>query len=109
MKTLLSANGCRALVTTTAGAVILIGFFVSAYSGFSMPRPPIPPVPEEAPIYHQSFDADYFSDDSSTDILIPGFGLLDQSWSGYALSRAGESVIPYVIPALEPVLNFLQN
>jgi len=94
MKTLLSNHGCRALLTTTARAVILTGFFLSAHRDFALPRSPIPPVPEEAPIYHESFDADYFADDSSTDIAIPGFGLLDQSWSGYALSRAGETVIP---------------
>ena len=101
MKTLLSTNGCRAIFATTARAVLVTGFFLFAHRDFALPRSPIPPVPEEAPIYHESFDADYFADGSSTDIAIPGFGLLDQSWSGYALSRAGEMVIPYVIPALD--------
>ncbi|HUD84567.1 MAG TPA: hypothetical protein VMQ67_13740, partial [Candidatus Saccharimonadales bacterium] len=65
------------------------------------PRSPLPPVPEEPPIYHESFDAAYFSGDTNGEIDVTGLGILDESWSGYALSRTGEEVVPYVIPALD--------
>jgi hypothetical protein len=66
-----------------------------------MPRAPLPPVPEEASLCHETFDADYFLDDTNASIAITGFGVLDQSWSGYALERSGESVVPFVVPAVD--------
>jgi hypothetical protein len=67
----------------------------------ALPRSPLPPVPEERPIYHESFDDAYFLGETNSDLLIPGFGILDESWSGYALARPGETVVPFIIPALD--------
>jgi len=65
-----------------------------------MPRPPLPPAPEQAPLYHESFDEDYFLGETNSELIIPGLGMLDESWSGYALQRSDESVTPFVVPAL---------
>jgi hypothetical protein len=66
-----------------------------------MPRPPLPPVPEQAPLYHESFDEDYFAGQTNAELVISGLGTLEESWSGYALQRAGESVAPFIVPALD--------
>jgi hypothetical protein len=65
-----------------------------------MPRNPFPPYPELAPLYHQSFDEDYFWGETNSQLSVFGLGFLDESWSGYALQRSGESVVPLLIPAL---------
>jgi len=66
-----------------------------------MPRAPIPPPPEgAAPLYYESFDEAYFVGETNSQLIIAGLGVLDESWSGYALQRAGESVTPFIVPAL---------
>ena len=65
-----------------------------------MPRPPLPPLPEQAPLYHESFDEDYFAGQTNAELMISGLGMLEESWSGYALQRAGDSVVPFIVPAL---------
>jgi len=64
------------------------------------PRAPLPPVPEQAPLDHESFDEEYFAGETNSELTIAGLGLLEESWSGYALQRAGDSVAPFVVPAL---------
>ena len=65
------------------------------------PRGPVPPMPEKAAVWQESFDEYYFSGETNFDILIDGFGLLDQSWSGYQLNRVGATVVPFTIPGLD--------
>jgi alpha-tubulin suppressor-like RCC1 family protein len=64
------------------------------------PRDPLPPYPEAQPLYHESFDEYYFTGETNNQLLINGFGFLDQSWSGYALECNSGSVVPFIIPAL---------
>ena len=65
-----------------------------------MPRGPLPPYPESPPLYHESFDEDYFLGQTNDQLIITGLGFLDESWSGYALQRTGQSVTPFNVPAL---------
>jgi alpha-tubulin suppressor-like RCC1 family protein len=66
----------------------------------AMPRGPFPPFPESPPLCHESFDEDYFLGQTNSELTISGLGFLDESWSGYALQRTGESVAPFIVPAL---------
>ena len=66
-----------------------------------MPQSPFPPFPESPPLCHESFDEEYFQGQTNSEIMISGLGFLDESWSGYALQRAGEAVTPFVVPALD--------
>jgi len=67
-----------------------------------MPRAPLPPMPERPlPIWQERFDEYYFAGETNAQLTISGFGVLDESWSGYALNRTGESVIPFTIPAVD--------
>jgi hypothetical protein len=81
-------------------AMIASGLSVFATIGWADPRFPLPPVPENAVIYHESFDE--FAPESSTNaaLIAPGDGLLVQSWSFYALDRSAAPVLPYVMPGL---------
>ncbi len=69
----------------------------------AMPRSPLPPYPERVPLYHESFDEDYFAGETNSVLSALGLGCLDESWSGYALQRTGEAVTPFIIPALSSV------
>jgi alpha-tubulin suppressor-like RCC1 family protein len=60
----------------------------------------LPPIPEQAPIYHESFDEDFFLGETSSVLSVSGLGMFDESWSGYALQRTGASVTPFIVPAL---------
>jgi len=67
----------------------------------ALPRVPLPPLRERPlPISQEHFDEYYFGGETNDQLTISGLGLLDESWSGYALNRTGESVIPFTIPAL---------
>jgi hypothetical protein len=91
----------RVFLTAVLRPVILAGIILFAPNVPAMPRPPLPPVPEQPSLYHESFDINYFWGDTNAEIVIPEFGLLDESWSGYALNRSGESVVPFIVPALD--------
>ena len=85
----------------TSTARILAGILFCAQTIHAAPRAPLPPIPEPAPLFHESFDEDFVFGQTNSALAIPGFGMLDESWSGYALARPGDSVVPFVIPALD--------
>ena len=58
-------------------------------------------MPEQAPLYYESFDEGYLAGQTNSELLIPGLGTLEESWSGYALQRLGD-VVPFVVPAVDP-------
>lgn len=65
------------------------------------PRSPLPPMPEFARVsFSERFDADYYSQTRVAEIDSAGLGKLVESWSGYALQRAGD-VTPFVIPGVD--------
>jgi len=98
MSSLLSnqRNFCH-LTLTLAAACILF----NTQNADADPRGPLPPPPERPAIWQESFDEDYFSGETNVELIVPGFGFLDQSWSGYALVRTGGAVVPFTIPALD--------
>jgi hypothetical protein len=99
MNTLLSRNQLNRfhLVFALADVCILLLMRDAAAD----PRAPLPPTPELPALWHESFDEDYFLGATNAQLVISGFGLLDQSWSGYALERIGSTVVPFTIPALD--------
>jgi hypothetical protein len=101
MKPKLSNKPCLASSWSFACALILAGGLYCAQHVRAMPRAPLPPIPEMRPIWQESFDEYYFPGETSAQLSISGLGLLDESWSGYALSRTGDVVIPFTVPALD--------
>src|SRR5580658_3626886 len=95
----LSSVLCRVFIKPSNYAPLLAGLFL-AHSTCAAPRNPPPPFPESAPLYHESFDEDWFPGKTNGELSISGLGLLDESWSGFSLTRVGESVIPFIVPAL---------
>jgi hypothetical protein len=101
MKTKLSSNQRHGLLTDFALAIMLAAIFFHTQNVCAGPRGPLPPIPERAALFHESFDEYFFWGETNSVLSLPGFGLLDESWSGYALSRPGESVVPFIIPSLD--------
>ena len=81
--------------------LLTAGLALSTRQASADPRGPLPPMPENSAIWQESFDEYYFSGQTNFDIIIDGFGLLDQSWSGYQLNRIGTTVVPFTIPGLD--------
>jgi hypothetical protein len=70
----------------------------AACPALAAPRFPTPPLPERAYVLHrESFDELYRSRMTNALLSVPGVGELRESWSGYALQRAGESLSPFVV------------
>jgi len=72
-------------------------------SAFGRPRPPMPPLPEMAPVlWQEHFDQPfpYDIDDPST-LGIEDFGELVESWSGYGLGRSGVLLPACTLPGLD--------
>lgn len=68
---------------------------------FGRPREPWPPLPEFARVlFHESFDALYSYRMTNAQWTIPDYGVLIESWSGYALQRSGK-VPPFSVPAVD--------
>jgi hypothetical protein len=80
--------------------LILAGILLGAANLPAMPRGPLPPYPESPPLYHESFDEEYSPGQTKSELTVLGLGVLDESWSGYALQRTGEAVTPFLIPSL---------
>jgi hypothetical protein len=99
MKTARRNNRCRCGFDSLAQMALLAGLFW-AQNICAMPRSPLPPYPEQAPLYYEGFDEEYFAGQTNSELLIAGLGTLEESWSGYALQRVGD-VIPFVIPAVD--------
>ncbi len=75
-------------------------FLVCAVSVFAAPRAPYPPLPELVrTLRSESFDEVYYAGVSNAAVMIPNYGTLRESWSGYALERVGV-VSPFVIAGL---------
>jgi hypothetical protein len=71
-------------------------------NGLAKPRPPLPPVPELAPVlFHENFDEPFSRELTDPELTVPDYGTLRESWSGYALQRAGPSAAPFVVPAAD--------
>ena len=98
MKTTWSNNPRRCGFDSLAQMVLLAGLFW-AQGICAMPRSPLPPVPEQAPLYYEGFDEEYFAGQTDSEIDMDGF-VLEESWSGYALQRVGD-VIPFIVPAVD--------
>ena len=83
-------------------AVLTISAWYLCMAGTpAAPRPPLPPIPEFASqLYHESFDALFSSGITNAQVTTDKFTYAE-SWSGYALQRAGDAVVPFVIPALD--------
>jgi alpha-tubulin suppressor-like RCC1 family protein len=101
MKTKLNSNQHNRLLGAFALAIMLAVIFFHTQNVCAGPRGPLPPIPERAALFHESFDEYFFLGETNSMLSLPGFGFLDESWSGYALSRPGESVVPFIIPALD--------
>ena len=100
METARRNNRCRGRFESLAQMAVLAGLFW-AQAICAMPRCPWPPVPELAvPLYYETFDEDYFAGETNSDLAISGL-VLEESWSGYALQRTGEAVVPFIVPALD--------
>ncbi len=66
------------------------------------PRPPLPPFPELAPLlFRADFDEPFWTRTVKPDALHPAYADLVESWSGYALRRAGQGVTPFLVSALD--------
>jgi hypothetical protein len=79
----------------------LLAVVLLAVSAAATPREPGPPFPEFSPVLlHESFDALYSRGVTNAQWVIPGYGTLVESWSGYALERVG-LVTPCVVPGLD--------
>jgi len=81
-------------------ASILAVILLYAQSVCALPRSPMPPFPESGVLYYQGFDVAYNYGQTNAEVVIPGLGTLEQSWSGYALQRVGD-VIPFVVLAVD--------
>jgi alpha-tubulin suppressor-like RCC1 family protein len=100
MKAILSGGPWRGLSVRLTRTLILAGVLFFTQGLCALPRAPLPPYPESRPLCHESFDQDYFRGETNAEVIIPGLGFLDESWSGYALQRPGETVTPFIVPAL---------
>jgi hypothetical protein len=64
-------------------------------------RGPLPPLPESAPVlWHEAFDAPYHQGVIEARVWWPDYGVLNESWSGYALECSGPGARPLVVPAV---------
>ena len=78
-------------------------FSLYTFGVLAKPRPPLPPLPEFAPMFwHASFDEAYSYRTTNAQLAVADFGNLAESWSGYALQRSGWRVTPFIVPALSP-------
>ncbi|MCU0783343.1 MAG: hypothetical protein MUF81_04695, partial [Verrucomicrobia bacterium] len=83
------------------GKLVAVIFVLSSINASGRPREPWPPLPEFAPVlYHESFDEVYSYCTTNAYWVVPDYGTLIESWSGYALERAGD-VTPFVVPGLD--------
>ncbi len=67
--------------------------------GLAAPRAPLPPLPDAPALYYEGFDEPYVTDQIDAEVVVPGLGNFEASWSGYALQRSGSGVTAFVIPA----------
>lgn len=82
---------------------VVISFHCALAPGLAArPRPPLPPFPELAPlVFRADFDEPFWTRKVKPVALHPAYADLVESWSGYALRRAGKGVTPFLVPALD--------
>ena len=95
-------NRCRKFSRLLARACIVAGLLFCPIAGRALPRSPFPPVPETGVIFHEGFDGFHSIGSGDARAVISGLGTLVESWLGYALQRAGTSVLPWILPAVDP-------
>ena len=70
-------------------------------SVLATPRAPMPPLPHlTTTLFHTRFDEPYWKERQRATLVMVDSWTLVESFSGYALQRSGNSVTPFVIPAL---------
>ena len=70
-------------------------------SSHAEPRVPLPTLPISAmETYHNRFDDAYWNGKQRAETVQTDEGTLVESFSGYALQRAGKEVRPFVVPAV---------
>ena len=68
------------------------------------PRVPLPTLPISAmETYHNRFDDAYWNGKQRSETVLTEEGTLVESFSGYALQRAGKEVRPFVLPAVSEI------
>lgn len=84
------------------GIFALICLWLAPALSSARPRPPLPPLPEFGPVlYRAGFDEPYWARLQKPEAFHPAYVDLVESWSGYALRRAGAGVSPFAVPALD--------
>src|ERR1051325_803876 len=91
-------NSCPLFIPVLLGA----SFLLCAVSASAAPRSPWPPLPElgHAILLYDGFNGDGSFSWTNAEVLVPDYGALVESWSGYALERAGAIVPPFTVPAV---------
>ncbi len=79
--------------------VALFLSLVASWNAAAAPRSPLPLPVFVVPLYHESFDGAYYNGATDAELAVGNY-TLEESWSGYALQRAGTSVTPFVIPGV---------
>jgi hypothetical protein len=89
----------RQVALATFGLLLTHLFHASA-----APRVPLPPLPELVPVLHRfRFDEPCLLSTNHLPSVATDYGTAVESFSGYALERAGESVAPFLVPALDGI------
>ncbi len=87
--------------TITPHLLCLFGLMIFTSHVFAEPRVPLPALPSMAlGLYHNRFDEAYWFGKQRSETVQTEAGTLVESWSGYALQRAGNNVTPFVVPAV---------
>src|SRR6266542_1197043 len=88
-------------ITKRGGLLVFIIFSICTVTLHAKPRPPMPPLPEFTPVlWHEGFDGPYYYRSTNAEVIVPDVGRFVESWSGYALQRAGSSVPRFILPAV---------
>lgn len=91
----LFVRGARALLYVGPAIAVL------SFSALAASKPPLPPIPELAPIlWAESFDVPFYLGAEAPGVTHNGLSYT-QSWSGYALVRSAPAV-PFSLPGTSP-------
>ena len=80
---------------------VVLTLATSALQLVAKPRPPLPPLPEMGLSFRADFDEPFWSRTEKPESFNAAYTDLVESWSGYALRRAGKPVTPFFVPALD--------